>query len=85
MSYIYIYICLWKKASVPFIEYTKIIWNRNDASGLCVPILFKELIWYLGAIGNINNDECLKYLFTGEFFNGNPNIFNNSQYHYGYK
>ena len=33
----------------------------------------------------INNDECIIYLFIGEVFNGNPNIFTNSQYHCWYK
>ena len=41
--------------------------------------------WYLGVIENLRNDVCLMYIFTGEFINGTPNIFANSQYHCWYK
>ena len=39
----------------------------------------------MGVIQNIHNDECIIYLFTGEVFNRNPNIFTNSQYHCWYQ
>ena len=74
-----------EKKCVLFIEYTGIIRNRKCEIGLCVSIWFKDMGWYLGVIGRIHKDECLINLFTGEVFNGNPNIFTNSQYHCWYK
>ena len=41
--------------------------------------------WYLGVIGKLHNDEYLIYIFTGEFLNGTPKIFNKLQYHFWYK
>ena len=41
--------------------------------------------WYLEVIWELHNDECLLYVFTGEVFNGTPNIVTNSQYHCWHK
>ena len=41
--------------------------------------------WYLDTIGDIHNDECLIYIFTGKFENGTPIIFNKTLYHSYYK
>ena len=41
--------------------------------------------WCLGVIGNLHNDECLIYIFTGAFLNGSPVIFIKSHYHCWYK
>ena len=43
------------------------------------------MVWYLIVIVNLHIDEYLIYIFTGEFLNGIPNIFTNSQYHCWYK
>ena len=40
---------------------------------------------YLGVIGNIQNYECLIYIFTVKVPNGTPSIFNKSLYHFWYK
>ena len=48
---------------------------------MCVSILIKYIGWYLVIIVNLHHYGCLVYIFTGVFLNGNPNIFDNSQYH----
>ena len=63
--------------SVIFIECTGTIWNRRDASWFCVSIFIKDMGWYLEVIGNLLNDECIIYIFTGEVLNGTPNILTN--------
>ena len=57
----------------------------TDANGFCVSILLKNLGCYLGVIGNLHNDECLIYIFTGKVQNGTPSIFNKKVYHCWYK
>ena len=74
-----------KKTSILFIECDEIICNRKNTNGLCASILFKYMLWWLGVIGKLHNDECLIYLFTGEVLNGTPNTFTNSQYNYWFK
>ena len=60
-------------------------WNRKYVNGLCVSIFLKDMGCYLGVIGNIQNDECLIYIFTVEVLNGNPSIFNKSHCHSWYE
>ena len=57
-------------------------WKTTDATGLFVSIFLKNMIWYLGVIGNIHNDECLIYIFTSKVENGTQIIFNKTLYHY---
>ena len=33
------------------------------------------MVWYLGVIGKLHNDECLIYILTGKVENGTPIIF----------
>ena len=54
-----------KTSSIIFIECTELNWNQNDANKWCDSIFLKCLVWYLGVIGNLHNDECLIYFFTG--------------------
>ena len=68
--------CLWI-FSVIWIKYTGLIFSKSDENGLGVYIFFKYIGWYLGVIGKLHNNECLIYVFTGECFNGTPNIFTN--------
>ena len=36
----------------------------------------------MGIIGKPHNDECIIYIFTGNFQNSTPSIFNKSLYHF---
>ena len=63
-----------------FIECTELNWNVKYANGFCVYILFKDMGWCLGVIGNIRNREWLTYIFVDEVCNGTPSIYNKSQY-----
>ena len=71
--------------SVLFIECIELNWNGKDANGLCFYIFLKDIGWYLVVIGNLNNDELIKYIFTDKFLNGTPSIFNISNDHCWYK
>ena len=42
------------------------------------------MVWYLGVIGNIYNDEYLIYVFTGKIQNSTPIIFNKTLYNFWY-
>ena len=67
-----------------FIECTEINLKGPGANGFFVSILLKIIGWGLGVIGNIHNDECIIYIFTGKFQNCTPSIFNKSLYHCWY-
>ena len=60
-------------------------WKTSDVNGLCITMLLNKMVWYLGVIGKLHNDECLKYIFTVKVENGNPNIFIKTLYHSWYK
>ena len=60
-------------------------WKTSDVNGLCVSIFLKNMGWYLGVIGNLDNYECLIYIFTGKYENVTPIIFNKTLYHCWYK
>ena len=60
-------------------------WKTADVNGVCISILLNNMGWYLSVIGKLHNDECLIYIFTGEFENDTPIIFNKTLYQYWYK
>ena len=68
-----------------FIECTKLYWNRKDANGLCVYILFKNMGWHLVLIGKPHSYKLLIFISAGKFPNGTLNILNKSQYNCWYK
>ena len=68
-----------------FIEFTELNWNGKYEHGLCVYIFLKDMGWYLGVAGKINNYECIIYICTGKVIIGNTSIFNKSHYHCWYK
>ena len=49
--------CYKNISSALFIECTKMNWKTSDANGLCIPIFFNKMGWYLGVIIKIHNDE----------------------------
>ena len=51
-------------------------WESSDANVFFVSILLKNMGWYVGVMGNIHNDECLVYIFTGKVQNVTPSMFN---------
>ena len=65
-----------KKSSVLFIECTEMNSKSSDVNGLCISIFLDKMVWFLGVIGKLHNDECLIYIFTGNVENGTPIIFN---------
>ena len=60
-------------------------WKVTDPNGLCVSILLNNTRWYLGVIVKLHNNECLIYIFTSNFQNCTPSIFNKSLYNCWYK
>ena len=66
--------------SVIFIECTGIKWGKRNKNGLCVSVFIKYMGLYLGLIGRIHDSDCLIYIFTSSYIDGNPKVFNNSQY-----
>ena len=44
-----------EKSSIIFIECTELNWNRKYANGFCVSIFLKDMGWYFGVIGKLNN------------------------------
>ena len=64
-----------------FCSFNRMQWNNTEQKSeniLCVSIIFKYTVCYLIVIGNIQNDECLIYIFKGGVLNGTTNIFNSS-------
>ena len=43
------------------------------------------MVWYVGIIGKIQNDEYLIYMLIGKVLNGTPSVFNKSLNHFWYK
>ena len=44
-------------------------WNKlenKDTNGLCISILLKNMVWYLGVIWNIHNNWFLIYILAGK-------------------
>ena len=60
-------------------------WKASDVNILCTSVFLKNMGWYLGVIGELHNDECLMYIFTGKVENVTPIIFDKTLYHYWYK
>ena len=50
-------------------------WKASDVNVLCTSVFSKKVGWYLGVIGELHNDECLMYIFTGKVENVTPIIF----------
>ena len=67
-----------ERKSFLFIGCTELDWNIKDTNVLCVSVLFKDMGWYLGVIGNLHNDSCRICIPTGEFLNGTPIIVHKS-------
>ena len=65
---------------VLFVERTGMNWKTSDVTGFCITILFNNMGWYLGVIGNLHNNEYLIYIFTYKVENGNYIIFNKTLY-----
>ena len=74
-----------KKIPVLFTECTEMNWNVIYENELCASIFLNNMGWYLGVIGNIHNDECIIYIFTGKVKNSTTSIFNKSLYCCCYK
>ena len=72
-------------SSVIFIKYIETNWKTSDVNGLCISILLDNMGWLLGVIGIPHNGECLIYIFTGNFENDTPTIFNKKIYSSWYK
>ena len=56
------------------------MWNKIDTNGICVSILTKFTVGYLGVKGKLHNSQCLIYIFTGKVIDGSPKIFTKYQY-----
>ena len=68
-------------SSVIFIECTDMHWKKSNVNGFRVPILLKNMGWYLGVIRKRHNYECLICIFTAKVEDGNAIIFNKQLYH----
>ena len=68
-----------------FIECTILNCNGTGANGMHVSIFLKDAAWYLGVMGNLHNEKCLIYTFTGKVQKGTPSILNISHCHCWYK
>ena len=60
-------------------------WKTSDVDGLYIFIFLENMVWILGFIGNLHNDECLIYIFTGDVENGTQIIFNEIMFWSSYK
>ena len=69
-------VILKKKFINVFIECTEMTLKISDANVLCVSIFLRNIWCWLGAIGNLDNNEFLIYIFTGKVENGTTIIFN---------